>query len=169
MLWNWYTIDSCFLSSSWHNTSNGMFAASCIGVAALVVTLEFFRRLGKEYDVLLVRQFKRDLSLRAATSRSQALSSVEGSEAMFQTYRVTPLQQVIRAALHAVVFGIAYIVMLLAMYYNGYILFSIFIGAFLGKFFCDWMIVKLPIFAPQADTSGKNIDHQIDEASVCCG
>lgn len=169
MLWNWYTIDACFLSSSWHITSHGMFAASCIGVAALVVALEFFRRLGKEYDTLLVRQFKRDLALKSATSRSQALSACEGSDAMFQTYRVTPLQQVIRAAIHAVVFGIAYIVMLLAMYYNGYILFSIFTGAFLGKFFCDWFIIKLPAFALQTDTKDKNIDHQIDEASVCCG
>jgi copper transporter 1 len=57
MLWNWYTIDACFLSSSWKITSNGMFAGSCIGVILLVMFLEFLRRLGKEYDryILFVR------------------------------------------------------------------------------------------------------------------
>lgn len=139
-----------------------MFAATCIGVALLVVLLEFFRRMSKEYDVKIVIQFKRELALKAATSVSQPVSA-------FESYRVSILQQIIRAALHAVVFGLAYIVMLLAMYYNGFILFSIFIGAFLGKFFCDWMVVKLPIFNPQADISVKDNNHQIDEPSVCCG
>ncbi|KLU81392.1 hypothetical protein MAPG_00482, partial [Magnaporthiopsis poae ATCC 64411] len=26
MLWNWYTIDTCFIASSWRVTSAGMFA-----------------------------------------------------------------------------------------------------------------------------------------------
>ena len=146
-----------------------MFAATCIGVAALVVLLELFRRLGKEYDALLVRQFKNNLLHRAATTRSQALPNCETSEPTFLTYRTSPLQQIIRAALHAVVFGIAYIVMLLAMYYNGYVLISIFLGAFIGKFLCDWMVVKLPLVASQADMKGRNIDHKMEEATVCCG
>jgi copper transporter 1 len=56
MLWNWYTIDACFLTSSWHITSRGMFAGSCIGVICLVLLLEFLRRSVKEYDRFLVRQ-----------------------------------------------------------------------------------------------------------------
>lgn len=167
MLWNWYTIDACFLSTSWHITSNGMFAASCIGIAALVVALEFFRRLGKEYDALIVRQFKRNLNARAAAFRSQ--TDFDGSsDPPFATFRATPLQQLIRAILHAVVFGLAYIVMLLAMYYNGYIIISIILGAGIGKFLCDWMVVQIPLFA-RSDDSGKNIDHNTDEPSVCCG
>lgn len=166
-MWNWYTIDACFLSTSWHISSNGMFAASCIGIAALVVVLEFCRRLGKEYDALIARQFKRNLNMRAAAFRNLP-NSTEGSEPPFATFRATPLQQLIRAIIHAVVFGIAYIVMLLAMYYNGYIIFSIILGAGIGKFLCDWMIVKIPLSA-ESDDVGKNIGHQIDEASVCCG
>lgn len=167
MLWNWYTIDACFLSTSWHITSHGMFAATCIGIAALVVILEFFRRLGKEYDALIVRQFKRNLNARAAAFRSLPGSN-EASEPPFATFRATPLQQLIRSALHAVVFGLAYIVMLLAMYYNGYVIISIILGAGIGKFLCDWMVVKVALFS-QADESGKNIDRQVDEPSVCCG
>lgn len=166
MLWNWYTIDACFLSSSWHITSAGMFAGSCIGVAALVVVLEFCRRLGKEYDAFIVRQFKRNLSARAATA--SRIANSDSSEPPFATFRATPLQQLIRAVLHAVVFGLAYIVMLLAMYYNGYIIFSIIIGSGIGKFLCDWLVVKIPLSTRYADDN-KDIPHTIDEPSVCCG
>jgi copper transporter 1 len=30
------------------------------------------------------------------------------------------------------------------MYYNGYIFISVILGAILGKFLCDWMVVRLP-------------------------
>ncbi|CAG8976818.1 hypothetical protein HYALB_00009082 [Hymenoscyphus albidus] len=53
MLWNWYTIDACFISHSWHITTPGMFAGSCIGVILLVISLEFLRRVSREYDRFL--------------------------------------------------------------------------------------------------------------------
>ncbi|RFU27519.1 hypothetical protein B7463_g8830, partial [Scytalidium lignicola] len=31
MLWNWYTVDACFISRSWHITSKGMFAGAFLG------------------------------------------------------------------------------------------------------------------------------------------
>lgn len=58
MLWNWNTIDACFIAQSWQITSRGVFAGSCIGVVLLVVTLELLRRAGKEYDRYLVRQHR---------------------------------------------------------------------------------------------------------------
>ncbi|KAK3934541.1 ctr copper transporter [Diplogelasinospora grovesii] len=108
MMWNWYTIDACFLSEQWQITTSGEFAATCIGVMLMVVLLEAFRRLGKEYDERILREFY-------------------------------PFQQIIRAVIHAATFGLAYIIMLLAMYYNGYVIICIVIGAGLGKFLCDWM------------------------------
>lgn len=56
MLWNWYTVDSCFISSTWHITSKGKFAGSCIGVICLVVVLEALRRMQREYDRFLIKQ-----------------------------------------------------------------------------------------------------------------
>ncbi|KAI1658071.1 hypothetical protein F4813DRAFT_357254 [Daldinia decipiens] len=35
-------------------------------------------------------------------------------------------------------FAVAYFVMLLAMYYNGYIIISIFVGAYIGAFIFHW-------------------------------
>ncbi|KAK0753723.1 Ctr copper transporter family-domain-containing protein [Schizothecium vesticola] len=57
MLFNWYTIDACFLSSSWQINSNGAFATTCIGVMLMVVMFEALRRLGKEFDDHLLREF----------------------------------------------------------------------------------------------------------------
>lgn len=40
-------------------------------------------------------------------------------------------------------FAVAYFVMLLAMYYNGYLIICIFIGAFLGYFIFSWESISL--------------------------
>lgn len=58
-------------------------------------------------------------------------------------YRPSPIEQVIRALLHMVQFAVAYIIMLLAMYYNGYIIMCIFIGAFLGSLIFSWEPLSL--------------------------
>jgi len=153
-----------------------MFAASCIGVAFLVVSMELLRRLGKEYDAFILRQFQRHI----ASSRSADLKpNNNGSgpspnscqrqaeiEPSFVTFRASPLQQLIRSAIHAATFGVAYIVMLLAMYFNGYIIISIIIGSFIGKFLCDWLVVKM-----QVGGGGQNrgTDNVVEEATVCCG
>ncbi|GJN72262.1 hypothetical protein PLICBS_006334 [Purpureocillium lilacinum] len=157
MFWNWYTIDACFLTSNWHIRSGGMFAATCIGVVFLVVLIEFFRRLGKEYDAFLLRQFQRE-STRRYTE--------EGSVSQVVTFRASLVQQLIRSAIHAVTFGGAYIVMLLAMYFNGYVIICIFIGAGLGKFVCDWLEVKIDL---GGIGRGSPEVKGIEEPSVCCG
>jgi copper transporter 1 len=176
MLWNWYTIDACFLSSSWHITNNGMFAATCIGVMLLVVLLEFLRRIGKEYDALILRQFQRHVAAQFAISSSKVETEPVSCCAPPEepeiakpgprtvTFRATPLQQLIRSVIHAVTFGLAYIVMLLVMYYNGYIIISIIIGAGIGKFVCDWMVFKVIVGLDEKGGAGG-----IDEPTVCCG
>lgn len=55
--------------------------------------------------------------------------------------RPTLIQQLIRAGLHMITFAVAYFVMLLAMYYNGYFIICILIGAFIGAFIFSWETV----------------------------
>lgn len=204
MLWNWYTIDSCFLAESWHVGSNGAFAASCIGTILLVIILEALRRAGREYDDWILRGFQ----ARAAQARlgyhspSQA-APAPGSSSSSATgkgptakvtpasaawkrlggagagapggvvgagravvFRASPLQQVFRAVIHAAALGLAYIVMLLVMSYNGYIIICVIIGGGLGKFFCDWMTRQYII---DGDGSGEEEGAAgIEEPSVCC-
>ena len=64
--------------------------------------------------------------------------------------RPTLAQQVIRAALHMLQFGVAYFIMLLAMYYNGYIIICILLGALIGAFIFSW-------------------DLGVTDGSRCCG
>jgi copper transporter 1 len=149
MVWNWNVIDSCFLSSTWHITNNAMFAASCVGTALLVVCLEFLRRVGHEYDAYLLRQFQRQLrhqqaTLAAATPSNCCDGPIAGFGQKYATYRASGLQQLARACIHGATLGVAYLVMLLVMYYNGYIFISVISGAVLGKFLCDWMVVRIP-------------------------
>ncbi|KAK4034561.1 copper transport protein CTR3 [Parachaetomium inaequale] len=185
MLWNWYTIDACFLSSSWQITSNGAFAATCIGVILMVVVLEGLRRLGKEYD----EHIQRDFAARVALIASAPVTAVAGSSSASAgacpaggvrngeaqapqtvTFRASPLQQFVRAVIHAATFGLAYIVMLLAMYYNGYIIICILIGALLGKFLCDWMTRTVVIGGVENGVvKGGNTAAGVEEPTVCCG
>ena len=207
MLWNWYTIDSCFLAESWHVGSNGAFAASCIGTILLVIILEALRRVGKEYDDWILRGFQaRAAQARLGYSQSQPRPTQSASSSSSATgpskgatakvtpasaawkrlggaaagapgggvggggravvFRASPLQQVFRAVIHAAALGLAYIVMLLVMSYNGYIIICVIIGGGLGKFFCDWMTRQYII---DGDGSGEEEGATgIEEPSVCC-
>jgi copper transporter 1 len=111
MLWNWDTIDTCFISSSWHVTSAGMFAGSCIGVILLVMLLELLRRSVKEYDRFLLRKH---LAQHTATPNSDNAGTLpkDGIVATQGGYRPTGLEQAVRALLHTCQFAVAYFVML---------------------------------------------------------
>ena len=129
MLWNWYTIDSCFLARSWHVRSSGAFAGSCIGVILLVLSLEFLRRTQREFDRYLRRPLARNDS--ETGSGSGASSTAKGGQVKVAGLSLSSLgatsntgelklwQQVIRALLYMLQFAVGYFVMLLAMYYNG--------------------------------------------------
>ncbi|KAJ5933454.1 hypothetical protein N7454_005783 [Penicillium verhagenii] len=209
MLWNWYTIDACFLSKTWHIRSKGAFAGSCIGTILLVMVLEALRRAGREYEACILRRarlrhlylsglpsdvpaprtFKgnfgsiiKDTSIPqnkinghpdhsdndlitpltgnslhpknlgeihnngairtgAETNNSETSNNVRLSN--FGPYRPSPVEQFVRALFHMMQFAVAYFIMLLAMYYNGYIIICIFIGAFLGSFIFSWDPISL--------------------------
>ncbi|KAK6356352.1 Copper Transporter integral membrane protein that functions in high affinity copper transport [Orbilia javanica] len=154
MLWNWYTVDSCFIARSWRVSSEGIFALSCIGVVLLVMALEFVRRMQREYDRHIIRHATAAAAAAnenvAAGKLADEGSPVAGSPVPNQirgfnnassrlarflrpfNFRPSFFQQVVRGLLYMVQFGAAYFVMLMAMYYNGYIIICILIGAFLG-------------------------------------
>ncbi|KAJ2902849.1 ctr copper transporter family protein [Zalerion maritima] len=256
MLWNWNIIDSCFIARSWHITSKGMFAGSCIGVVLLVMSLEFLRRSVKEWDRYLIKQH--DAKYRGVSASENGSES--GKDTIMASgnacqpipaFRPNVWQQAIRALLHMMQFAVAYFVMLrrklregadtptnayglcynrlgttesetqsardfylpatmrvapeakvlvdsafgreaveklcghrlaaqlttakcsslrvlfapqflsvLAMYYNGYIIICIFIGAFLGSFIFHW---------EHLTAAGTGSTSATKEATVCCG
>ncbi|KAJ5468187.1 hypothetical protein N7475_005939 [Penicillium sp. IBT 31633x] len=187
-----------------------MFAGSCIGVICLVLSLEFLRRLGREYDSFITRrarlrrlymsgspttQSSFNVPLRndedtkissnccgkstepdttsldavddiitplpgtpqngaskkpapasagaQASTRNVDFHRIQRQEAMLAPYRPSLVEHTVRSLLHMVQFAVAYFVMLLAMYFNGYIIICIIIGAFLGAFIFSWEPVDL--------------------------
>jgi solute carrier family 31 (copper transporter), member 1 len=150
-----------------------MFAGSCIGVLLLVLVLELLRRAGKEYDRYIIAQYTRSLasqntpgiassssSSSTASAGKRATSTAAATPPQSQPFRPNVLQQSMRALLHMVQFAVAYFIMLLAMYYNGYILICIFIGAYLGYFIFGWESF-------QVRASGE--DRLQENVTVCCG
>lgn len=144
------------------------------------MTMEALRRLGKEYDDWILRGFQTRATALDSPSVSEpmlqgsakvaAINTVTGAGRITRTvvFRASPLQQVIRSILHAVSLGVAYIVMLLVMSYNGYVIVCVLIGGGLGKFFCDWMTrrVALSVDGLAGDEHGAA---GLEEPSVCCG
>ncbi|KAI1105549.1 Ctr-domain-containing protein [Jackrogersella minutella] len=147
MLWNWETIDACFLSESWQIRSRGAFAGLCIGAMLLVMLLELLRRAAKVYDRYLIRQHHETATALAATVGNNSSDTASGALIVKENttvlgsvapFRPNAWQQAIRALLHTLHFALAYWIMLLAMYYNGYIIICIIIGAFIGFFAFQW-------------------------------
>ena len=174
MFWNWYTVDACFLSSSWRISSHAGFLGACTAVIALVVLLEFLRRLQRKYDRYILdraqEQHGMDISSIVTAENDDQHSSRRNFETIkgyaanvesapnsavplladdwsknlsFSTLPKTGLfrpnwpQQAVRGAIYTMQFVVAYMIMLLAMYYNGYILLSIFLGVFVGFCMCS--------------------------------
>ncbi|KAH6657002.1 Ctr copper transporter family-domain-containing protein [Truncatella angustata] len=100
MLWNWNTIDSCFLTSSWRITSTAMFAGSCIGVFLLAIIAVLLRRLTTEYDAFLVR--------RTTATNDEKDGAVAAASAM----RPTVMQQLVRSVIFAAHGFLSYVLML---------------------------------------------------------
>ncbi|KAJ6259158.1 Copper Transporter integral membrane protein that functions in high affinity copper transport [Drechslerella dactyloides] len=98
MLWNWYTVDACFIARSWRVSSEGIFALSCIGrskenalddmvdlivppgtwhsqVVLLVIALELVRRMQREYDRHIIRHAHLHSSQVAIVADAEAAAS----------------------------------------------------------------------------------------------
>jgi len=130
-----------------------MFAGSCIGVILLVMSLEFLRRASKEYDRYIAKQAQlkqqghgqETINTPAdnGSGKSPVRVTVTANGGSTRKFRPNVFQQVIRALFHMVQFAVAYFIMLLAMYYNGYIIICIIIGAFLGSFVFSWEPISL--------------------------
>jgi copper transporter 1 len=150
-----------FISKSWHIKSKGMFAGTCIGVVLLVMSLEFLRRLAKEYDRYLFRQYKRSQQ-RASVIQSRVTGKDGPSNGSSTTVTTTApsssrpniFQQAVRATLHMMQFAVAYFIMMLVMYYNGYFIICIIAGAWLGAFVFSWESVSLVRYGTDIEKFG---------------
>ncbi|KAK4197717.1 Ctr copper transporter [Triangularia verruculosa] len=82
-------------------------------------------------------------------------------------YRPSFWQQLLRALLHLVNFVLAYLLMLLGMYYNGFVLFSIFLGVFFGFLLFQW--TRLGTHINERHARLEDRDDAVEDVTVCCG
>ena len=129
-----------------------MFTGSCLGVVGLVLLLQLLRRFQREYDRFISQQaqqrkIQNDSGDECYVDEDPPHSAIPLLSNWAKSLPLTPnhsshlptaLQQAIRASLYILQLAVAYTIMLLAMYYNGYILISILIGAFIGSFMFSW-------------------------------
>lgn len=155
MLWNWYTVDTCFIAKSWHVRSKGGFAGSCIGVFFLVLALQWLHRFCRELDIAIAEKHRavQQVRLSKSTSSDEEIAAISkisrnssanpyistlGHSWLFTSSLTSDIiptfpEQLLRSVLYTVEWGVSYIIMLLFMYYNGYIIISCILGAFMGK------------------------------------
>ncbi len=180
MLWNWYTIDSCFLASSWHVKSKGMFAGTCIGTFVWIVAYIWFHRILIEYDQAVVQykleKYKQDheethccctkekeegsdssLSEKKTEDRSKstiivnnrgdsllrAITNVCKHNWLFSHPKhdkggavlIYPslAEHSIKSFLYMIEWACSFLIMLMWMYYNGYIIIVCILGYFVGE------------------------------------
>lgn len=130
MLWNWYTIDACFLAETWHIRSNGAFVGSCIAVIFLVVSLELLRRAQREFDRYLVRHNVNPIPRHDDSEgedgdsdrrqgKANTAISIQRAGNFESKAQLKLWQHAVRSFLYMLQFAVGYLVMLLAMYYNG--------------------------------------------------
>lgn len=197
MLWNWYTIDSCFLASSWHVKSKGMFAGTCIGTFFWIIAYIWFHRILIEYDQAVV-QYKLEKYKQQHTEacvcccnkeeeenpdfipldnktddnakETMAENIDEGSffkpivnalkhnwllshpkrdsSGAIQIY-LSPAEHLIRSFLYMIEWACSFLIMLMWMYYNGYIIIVCILGYFVGELLFN--------YAPIASIDNKEI------------
>jgi len=128
MLLNWNTINTCFLSSSFHVHSSAGFATVCICSFLLVIFLESLRRLQRKLDNYFRRKHRQqsnDFDVKELQSLNNSQSLVERVAIRDRLGRASArkgqvaLEQMVRGVVHMLQFGISYVVMLLVMYSNG--------------------------------------------------
>jgi Ctr copper transporter family len=137
--------------------------------AVLMITQAFSRVSGMSPHMASSQSAASAWSYLSSPWKTSTESSGTRAPAL-QTFRYTPLQQLIRSIIHMATFAVAYFIMLLAMYFNGYIIISIFIGALLGKFLCDWESIRIPMnpVSGGAQQTSEVPKHD-QELTYCCG
>lgn len=123
MLFNVNTIGSCFFTKNFYIETHGQFAGACILTVVLVVALEALRRGAREYDRLISNRHVAEYRANGGRDAGPLKKSTpkygsDGDNVVappcnpIPALRPSIVQQSIRALLHMLQFGTAYIIML---------------------------------------------------------
>ncbi|KAM7194030.1 Ctr copper transporter [Naviculisporaceae sp. PSN 640] len=168
-LLNWETDNVCILTEGW-NTGQDLrfFILTCVCVTALAVFLEFLRMTLRYYDDYLFCKHVYYKPKRSGPDPGSAAvkdnnsHNVDGPHAhqrcahpghqhpVFEDpeilqrirYRPSPLEQLVRTIIFTLIVANAYLLVLIAMSFNGFIILSILVGSLFGFFGFQWVCLS---------------------------
>jgi len=125
MLFTWDTTNLCIVFRWWHIRTTPGLIFSLFAVVALSAAYEALRSLSRRYESW-VNKRQEELPNGAVTERTPFLWSGRNQ------VEVSKRAHVIKALLYAVQNFYAFMLMLLFMTYNGWVMLSVAVGSFLG-------------------------------------
>ncbi|TGO62937.1 hypothetical protein BCON_0016g00300 [Botryotinia convoluta] len=125
MLFTWDTNNLCIIFRWWHIRSTFSLLISLVGVVAITAGYEGIRSLTRRYESWVDRQ-QGSITLDDVTENTPFLWAGRNQEEVGQRAHV------IKAALYAFQYFYAFMLMLLFMTYNGWVMIAVGVGAFVG-------------------------------------
>ncbi|TIA62930.1 Ctr copper transporter [Aureobasidium pullulans] len=123
MLFTWDTNNLCIVFKSWRVTSTMSLIWSLLGVVILTAGYELIRELSRRYEAKVQREIDDLPNDGEGSSLLASGRSAADAHAKSKT---------IKAAFYAVQVFYSFFIMLLFMTYNGWIMLSVAVGAFVG-------------------------------------
>lgn len=123
MLFTWETNNLCIVFKSWRITSTMSLIWSLVGVMLLTAGYELVREMSRRYEAKVQREID---DMPNDQEESSLLASGRNAADAYAKSKT------IKAALYAIQVFYSFFIMLLFMTYNGWIMLSVAVGAFVG-------------------------------------
>jgi copper transporter 1 len=125
MLFTWDTTDLCIIFRQWHISSTFSLIASLLGVVILTAGYELVREISRRYEASSA-EYMNNLPIDENEERSSLLWSGKGRRDAEMKVKL------VKGMLYAVQVYYSFFIMLLFMTYNGWVMFAVAVGAFVG-------------------------------------
>jgi len=125
MLFTWDTTNLCIVFKWWHIRSTGGLLFSLLAVVALTAAYEAIRSASRRYEQYVTKKAE-GIPIEAVTERTPFLWTGRNQ------VEVSQKAHVIKAVIYAVQTFYAFMLMLLFMTYNGWVMLAVGVGSFVG-------------------------------------
>ncbi|KAL6811247.1 Ctr copper transporter family domain-containing protein [Trichoderma sp. SZMC 28013] len=136
MLFTWDTTNLCIVFRQWHIRSNTSLVLSLIAVVLIGIGYEFLRSVSRRYEASLAARLETVPNATAHAYRDDDDENVTETPAFLRSGQnresVSKRGHVIKAILYALQNFYAFMLMLVFMTYNGWVMVAVSLGAFLG-------------------------------------